>query len=104
VIIKESYRSFLLDVADHFEKVFVVLVRAKICGTAYTSYGSMGVLITRNVQGNHEFYANESMQQSMEAVQKICAERPEKLILMHKRSLLVDGFRIIGTTLWYERE
>lgn len=54
------------------------------------------------LQGNHEFYGNESVEQTIDAVRQICAQRPEKLVLLHRSSLLVDGVRVLGTTLWSE--
>jgi hypothetical protein len=69
------YRAFLLAMAERFERVLVLL-------------------------GNHEFYRNSSVEETLETVRKICAERPDRLLFMHRHSVLIDNVRVVGTTLW----
>jgi len=69
----DKYRDLLLDVAGKFKKVFVLA-------------------------GNHEFY-KVPYYKGKQFIQEVCNER-DNLIFMDKTSLLVDGVRILGTTLW----
>jgi len=72
------YRDFLLSMADQFKLVLVVA-------------------------GNHEYYhcKNEkvSVEQVNEHIQEICNLHP-KLKFMNQTSLLVNGVRILGCSLW----
>jgi len=68
-----KYKKFLLEQTTKFEKVFVLL-------------------------GNHEYYGS-SVDLVQERVKEACGQHPN-LILMQKTSLLVDGVRLLGTTLW----
>eukprot|EP01102_Stenamoeba_stenopodia_P002123 TRINITY_DN11892_c0_g1_i2.p1 TRINITY_DN11892_c0_g1~~TRINITY_DN11892_c0_g1_i2.p1 ORF type:complete len:577 (+),score=112.32 TRINITY_DN11892_c0_g1_i2:28-1758(+) len=71
----KRYEHFLLEMAKHFDKVFVVL-------------------------GNHEYYHGEKREVEEEA-RRICNKAPEKLVFGYKYSgLLVDGVRVLATTLW----
>eukprot|EP01111_Echinosteliopsis_oligospora_P015481 TRINITY_DN613_c0_g1_i1.p1 TRINITY_DN613_c0_g1~~TRINITY_DN613_c0_g1_i1.p1 ORF type:complete len:266 (-),score=58.61 TRINITY_DN613_c0_g1_i1:70-867(-) len=68
-----NYRELLLQMANLYKKVFVIA-------------------------GNHEFYKTEYYA-TKKGIQNICDEHPN-LIFMDKASVLVDGIRIIGATLW----
>jgi len=67
----EDYQTFLLEQSKRYKGVFVVA-------------------------GNHEFYTS-TYQQAKRDIQKICQKN---LYFMDQTSMLVDGFRILGTTLW----
>lgn len=70
----EVYRDFLLDAADKFAKVFIVA-------------------------GNHEFYGT-SVKEALSCIDGVCSERSDKLIHLHNKAYDLDGYRIVGTTLW----
>eukprot|EP01114_Cavostelium_apophysatum_P022598 TRINITY_DN8227_c0_g3_i1.p1 TRINITY_DN8227_c0_g3~~TRINITY_DN8227_c0_g3_i1.p1 ORF type:complete len:240 (+),score=58.91 TRINITY_DN8227_c0_g3_i1:2-721(+) len=70
---EEQYRQFLRSEAKKFKKVFVVA-------------------------GNHEYYGG-SITGVNEAIRKICSEE-ENLIFLDRTSVLLDGVRILGCTLW----
>ena len=74
VVRESAYRSLLLEAAEKFEKVFVVL-------------------------GNHEFYGSV-YESAICSVEAICAEKPGKLFLLHRRSHVIGHVRVIGATLW----
>jgi len=67
------YQNFLLSEAKKFKKVFVIA-------------------------GNHEYYKND-LEQTESTISKICESHPN-LVFLNKTSLLVDGVRILGATLW----
>jgi len=69
----EYYKSFLLKQSEEFEKVLVLL-------------------------GNHEYYGSEYFEVQRK-VKEFCDEHPT-IILMQKNSILLNGIRILGTTLW----
>jgi len=69
----EKYHQFLLDISTKFKMVFVLA-------------------------GNHEYYHN-IVDKAKEKIAAICAER-DNLVFMYRKSLLVEGIRILGTTLW----
>jgi hypothetical protein len=75
-----KYEQFLLQQAAQFRHVLVVL-------------------------GNHEFYQAragvpvKTCDKVKDRVRQICSLRPN-LIFMDKTSLLLDGVRVLGTTLW----
>jgi len=68
-----SYYNFLLRVSKQFEKVFIV-------------------------SGNHEYYCN-TLEDCDNYIENICNSIPN-CIYMNNKSIIVDGFLIIGTTLW----
>jgi len=70
---KESYSKFLFAQSERFKGVFILA-------------------------GNHEFYKT-IYQQAKRDIIKIC-EQKKNLYFMDKTSMLVDGIRILGTTLW----
>jgi predicted phosphodiesterase len=70
---KPSYQELLFEVADKFKKVFIIA-------------------------GNHEYYKAEYYS-TKQKIQEICAHK-DNLIFMDKKSVLVDGVRVLGTTLW----
>jgi len=70
---KESYSKFLFEQSTRFKAVLVLA-------------------------GNHEFY-NTTYQRGKRDIFNICQQR-KNLYFMDKNSLLIDGVRILGTTLW----
>jgi len=70
----EKYRNLLLTAASKFKKVFVIA-------------------------GNHEYYKGTYHDQKRR-IQEVCNEKSDTLVFMDKTSILVDGVRILGTTLW----
>jgi hypothetical protein len=70
------YREFYWMLRK-FDKVFVVAV-TECCGT--------------------------TVQEALIRIDGVCSERPDVLIHMHNRSYNLDGYRILGTTLWSDRE
>jgi len=71
--VQPLYRNFLLECAQKFAKVFVIL-------------------------GNHEFYSF-NVESSIATTENICASHPN-LVFMNRTSLLLEGVRILGCTLW----
>jgi predicted phosphodiesterase len=71
--VKPNYQELLLEMAGKFKTVFVLA-------------------------GNHEYYKAEYYS-TKQKIKEICALR-DNLIFMDKTSLLVDGVRVLGTTLW----
>jgi len=71
--VQPLYREFLLEQANKFQKVFVIL-------------------------GNHEYYRFNA-ESTVATAEAICASHPN-LVLLNKNSMLVDGIRILGCTLW----
>jgi len=69
----DQYENFLKSEAKKYKKVFVLA-------------------------GNHEYYHGEATQ-TKKTISRICDE-VENLEFMDKKSLLVDGVRILGCTLW----
>jgi len=69
----EKYKNLLLNATEKFKKVFVLA-------------------------GNHEYY-NTEYNACKQLIRDICSEG-DNLIFMDKTSLLVDGIRVLGTTLW----
>jgi len=67
------YRKFLLEQANQFKKVFVLL-------------------------GNHEYYGS-TVARTLQRVKEICDSHPN-LVMMQQGSVKVNGVRILGTTLW----
>jgi DNA repair exonuclease SbcCD nuclease subunit len=63
-----------LDQADRFQKVFVL-------------------------SGNHESYGN-TVQGTLEAIDAICNERPDVLIHLSKQTYDLEGYVVLGATLW----
>ena len=55
------------------------------------------------VLGNHEYYNHgrqrHTVQDCLDEAQKICS-MASNLVLMNKTSLLINGVRVLGTTLW----
>jgi hypothetical protein len=45
-----------------------------------------------------------TVQEALTRIDGVCSERPDVLIHMHNRSYNLDGYRILGTTLWSDRE
>eukprot|EP00455_Lapot_gusevi_P023311 TRINITY_DN2421_c0_g4_i1.p1 TRINITY_DN2421_c0_g4~~TRINITY_DN2421_c0_g4_i1.p1 ORF type:complete len:329 (+),score=38.59 TRINITY_DN2421_c0_g4_i1:214-1200(+) len=68
-----KYRDFLLHQAERFQKVFVLA-------------------------GNHEYYKN-TFEETKAKMEEICALHPN-LVCLNPGSVLVDGVRVIGATLW----
>eukprot|EP00026_Physarum_polycephalum_P009745 Phypoly_transcript_09879.p1 GENE.Phypoly_transcript_09879~~Phypoly_transcript_09879.p1 ORF type:complete len:267 (+),score=34.75 Phypoly_transcript_09879:469-1269(+) len=68
-----KYQELLLAMADRFQKVFVIA-------------------------GNHEYYKAEYYS-TKQKIKEICALK-NNIIYMDKTSILVDGVRVLGTTLW----
>jgi len=73
VVSRDSYRQCLLQEAENFKRVFVVA-------------------------GNHEFY-DGIVDPTIEKMKKICEEH-KNLQFCHRTSVLVDGIRLLGCTLW----
>lgn len=79
---KQDYEDFLLHQASQFEKVFVLA-------------------------GNHEYYIGgfNSPQHSVGAIKQriraICNKHPN-LMFMDRDSIVIDGVRVVGCTLWSE--
>jgi len=69
----DFYKQFLLQQSERFKGVFILA-------------------------GNHEFH-NTSYQKAKRDINEICKLK-NNLYFMDKRSMLVDGMRILGTTLW----
>jgi predicted MPP superfamily phosphohydrolase len=67
------YSAFLLRVASRFKGVYVLL-------------------------GNHEYYRN-TVQGTLGACQEVCDSHPN-LHLVQRSSFLLEGVRVLGTTLW----
>jgi phosphoribosyl 1,2-cyclic phosphodiesterase len=74
----ECISRVLLDASEKFDKVFVIA-------------------------GNHECYGT-TVQEALIRIDGVCSERPDVLIHMHNRSYNLDGYRILGTTLWSDLE
>eukprot|EP01113_Clastostelium_recurvatum_P002326 TRINITY_DN10965_c0_g2_i1.p1 TRINITY_DN10965_c0_g2~~TRINITY_DN10965_c0_g2_i1.p1 ORF type:complete len:236 (-),score=27.31 TRINITY_DN10965_c0_g2_i1:247-954(-) len=70
---KQEYKDLLLKASDDFKMVFIIA-------------------------GNHEYYKGH-YDSVKKQITDICAER-DNLIYMDKRSMLVDGVRVLGCTLW----
>jgi len=72
------YKHFLRSQAERFKKVIVLT-------------------------GNHEYYSTPRWKTHFEEVENeirsLCAEIPN-IIFLHKESILLDGIRILGATLW----
>jgi len=72
------YKHFLLMQAERYQKVIVLT-------------------------GNHEYYSTPRWKTHFEEVEfeirSLCAEHPN-LIFLNQDSILLDGLRILGTTLW----
>jgi len=68
-----KYDNLLREMAGKYQKVFVLA-------------------------GNHEFYKT-NYYEAKRMIKKTCDEK-DNLIFMDKTSVLVDGVRILGTTLW----
>jgi len=71
--VQPLYREFLQSCAAKFRKVFVIL-------------------------GNHEFY-RFNVESTIATAEAICASNPN-LVFMHRTSVLVEGVRVLGCTLW----
>eukprot|EP00727_Mastigamoeba_balamuthi_P009250 m51a1_g4948 hypothetical protein (1055) ;mRNA; f:328354-333058 len=69
----QRYRELLAKLSTSFKRIFIVL-------------------------GNHEFYHNEYMR-AIETLRAIASEIPN-VEVMHRRSVVVDGVRVVGATLW----
>ncbi|XP_049848918.1 ankyrin repeat, PH and SEC7 domain containing protein secG-like isoform X2 [Schistocerca gregaria] len=70
------YKKLLYTLADQYKKVFFLL-------------------------GNHEYY-DSAVQEVEEEVRRMCKDKKSLCYLTSDRSYLVDGFRIVGCTLWSE--
>jgi len=70
---KPNYETFLLEQAQHFKQVFVIA-------------------------GNHEFYGS-SYDETRNQIETICQRHPS-LIFLDRKSVVINGVRIIGATLW----
>lgn len=69
----ESYRDFVHQQAERFEKVFVIA-------------------------GNHEYYKS-SVQEAGAKMAALCAEK-DNVVFMDRTSVLLEGVRFLGCTLW----
>lgn len=69
----ESYKQYLLQQAEIYDKVFVIA-------------------------GNHEYYHN-TVESTKNTIRDICSQH-KNLVYMQQTSVLVDGVRLLGTTLW----
>lgn len=69
----KSYSNFLHKMSERFEKVFVV-------------------------SGNHEYYCH-TLTSCDNVIDRVCDSTPN-CIYLNNRSILIDGFLIVGTTLW----
>jgi len=68
-----KYEQFILAQAEKFKRVFVLA-------------------------GNHEFY-NAEYYSTKKKIQEICSKK-DNITFLDKTSVLVDGVRVLGTTLW----
>jgi len=84
----EQYKKFLLSQADKFERVFVVAGFFSFCA----------FLTLQLSLGNHEFYSGE-WNETMRTIESICKERGN-LHYLNGSSIIVDGVRVVGGTLW----
>lgn len=71
--LRQNYKTFLLEMSGHFKKVFII-------------------------SGNHEHY-NSSEIEVDKTIEEICKEK-DNLFYMKNKSIIIDDFKIIGTTLW----
>lgn len=69
----KAYAKFLKTMSSRFEKVFVI-------------------------SGNHEYYGH-TLTSCDNIIDRICESTPN-CIYLNNRSILIDGFLIVGSTLW----
>jgi len=72
-----NYRKWLYEVAEGFRNVFVIA-------------------------GNHEFYESQAtFSETKNVLRQMCSDHNEnKITFMDKTSIMVDGVRLLGATLW----
>jgi len=87
----------------------VLVVAGDICPADHPLYEPFIRYCSRNwkrvivIAGNHEYFCTvipRNMDTIDKEIERICAPLPNVFFLLNSRSVVIDGVRFVGTTLW----